>query len=298
MKYWFISVCLGIGMLTVQSAHAQKSSGKAMQVWQDSLLSIGSRVFQNPSEPERIDANFKFVKTLVSALKEKNSFDFGFDQLKMISVLNSPDNKFRIFSWNVPLNDGSYLYYGSIQLKTGNGELSLIPLLDKTFEIQQAEQAVVSSSSWYGAQYYEIIQNADHYLLLGWKGHNRLFTQKVIEVLSLKGKEATFGKKLFSDQPQISRKIFNYTRQASMLLRYDAAKKRIVFDHLVPADKSLEGKYQYYGPDLTYDAYEIVPAKLFFKSNIEFTNPVRGDEDQYLNPARKKIEKKSGFNAN
>lgn len=294
MKIWCRSICWGCLLSIMLPGYGQMTMA-SMKVWEDSLLNIGQQVFQNQAEPERIDANFRFVKTLVSALKENKSFDYPFERLKMISILNSPDRKFRIFSWNVPLNDGSYLYYGSIQLQTPNGELNLIPLLDKTFEIKNPQTDIVSGQNWYGAQYYAIIPNGNHYILLGWKGHNRLFSQKVIDVLTLKGKEATFGLAYFSNEPKVVRKIFNYTREATMLLQYEANHKRIVFDHLVPADKSLVGKYQYYGPDLSYDAYEVAPGKLFFKSNIDYVNPVNGREAEYLDPARKKAEKRSGF---
>ena len=33
-------------------------------------------------------------------------------------------------------------------------------------------------------------------------------------------------------------------------------KKRIVYDHLSPSSASLKNVYEYYGPDLTFDAYE------------------------------------------
>ena len=38
-----------------------------------------------------------------------------------------------------------------------------------------------------------------------------------------------------------------------MMLRYDDKLKMIVFDHLSPSKPSYEGKYQYYGPDFSYD---------------------------------------------
>jgi len=241
-----------------------------MQVWQDSLLSLGQKIFDNRAEVERIESNFLFVKTLVSALKEPNSYFFDFDKLKMISAIRSPDDKFRVFSWNVPLHDGSYLYYGAIQHKSGT--LKLIPLLDKTFEIKDVNRAVVRSDTWYGAQYYQIIPfKPNSYLLLGWKGHHMDYTYKLIEVLNFSPTgEVMFGAPVFSDDSSLMRKVFSYARQATMLLQYDPQNQRIEFDHLIPLQG---GKPHQMVPDLTHDAYQITPTQLIYKEDVVILNP-------------------------
>lgn len=240
-----------------------------MHIWQDSLLNLGQKIFATTSEMEKLESNFSFVRTLVSSLKEPNSYYYSFDQLKMISVVNAPDDKFRIFSWNVPLQDGSYLYYGAIQLRSGN--LKLIPLLDKTFEIKDVDKDVVDNNNWYGAQYYEIIpfQN-NKYILLGWKGHRADFTQKVIDVLNFDSDDKiSFGQAVFSDKPTLVRKIFSYNRQATMILQYNKANNRIEFDNLV----AVEGKEKKdYVPDLSHNAYIIKNNKLLLEENIEVLN--------------------------
>ena len=42
--------------------------------------------------------------------------------------------------------------------------------------------------------------------------------------------------------------VFEYTRQASMLLKYDDDQHLIVFDHLSPPDKKLKGQVRYLWP--------------------------------------------------
>lgn len=266
-----------------------------MDRWQDSLLRLGKDMFTKQGEAERIEKNFSFVKTLVSALKERHSFLYKFRKLNMISLIESPDQQFRIFSWNIPLNDGSFLYYGAIQTKTKSGELQLVPLLDKTFEIKKPESMVLLPNNWYGAQYYDIVSLGDSYALLGWKGHNPLFSQKVIEILQYKEGQYHMGKAVFADDPQLVRKIFNFTREATMYLRYEAENSRIVFDHIVPADSSLIGKYQYYGPDLSHDAYSINAGILTLERNVLFKNIGRGDEPVNNTPGKAIKGKKSGL---
>lgn len=266
-----------------------------MNNWQDSLLRLGQDMFTTQGEAERIEKNFRFVKTLVSSLKEKHSFLYKFEKLEMISLLESPDTQFRVFSWNIPLNDGSFLYYGAIQTKTKSGELQLVPLLDKTFEIDKPEEARLTPDKWYGAQYYELIPLGDSYALLGWKGHNPEFSQKVIEILQYSNGQYSLGQPIFSDSSNRARRIFNFTREANMYLRLQKDKSNIVFDHIAPADSSLIGNYKYYGPDLSYDAYLIKSGKLIFQSDVSFQNISRDDEQLNMQPGRAIKGKKSGL---
>src|SRR5690606_34608161 len=122
---------------------------------------------------------------------------YPFDSLDMVSILDAPDSSFRVFSWHIQLNDGSYLYYGTIQLNTPDGSLELYPLLDKTYEITAPEEVVTDPDNWYGAQYYRIIPLNDAYVLLGWKGHTPYITQKVIEVLRFTETGVQLGKPVF-----------------------------------------------------------------------------------------------------
>jgi hypothetical protein len=57
-----------------------------------------------------------------------------------------------------------------------------------------------------------------------------------------------------------------------MSLRYEEDRKRIVFDHLSPPDASLKGQTQYYGPDLSYDAYYWKKGRWQLRENIDARN--------------------------
>lgn len=290
VKNCFLSIGLFLFCLLGYGQNNQK-----MNVWQDSLEGLGKKMFGKLAETERIESNFSFVKTLVSALKEPNSFYFNFDKLGMVSILNAPDNAFRIFTWNLPLQDGSYLYYGTIQHKSGT--IKLTPLLDKTFQVVNPETDVLPAKEWYGAQYYEMIPlSKGSYVLLGWKGHHADYSKRVIEILNVSPSgEVTFGATVFSEDAKLARKIFSYTKQATMHLKYNAAKKMLEYDHIVPADPSLKGNYKYYGPDLTYDGYLLENGKLLFKENIAIQAPTREDDDRYIDPSKPNRKLKSGL---
>lgn len=264
LKNCFLTFFLLCGFMMSFGQNLQK-----MQIWQDSLYRVGQKVFAQDAEVERIGSNFLFVKTLVSALKEPNSYFYDFEKLNMISAVRSPDDSFRIFTWNVPLQDGSYLYYGSIQFKSGT--LKLIPLLDKTFEIADSHTNELNNSVWYGAQYYEIVTfRPNQYLLLGWKGHDALVSKKVIEVLTIDTQgNVKLGATVFADNKSLSRKIFTYAKRATMLLRFNKQESRLEFDHLVPLEGG--GKDQNV-PDLSHDAYVLRKSDLTLLKNITILN--------------------------
>src|ERR1022692_294419 len=72
---------------------------KQLRIYEDSLTSLGKQFINKDNDLERKNANYVFIKTLVSALKIPNSFLYPFDSVKSVSIVNSPDNRFRIISW-------------------------------------------------------------------------------------------------------------------------------------------------------------------------------------------------------
>lgn len=278
-------------------AYAQPAKQGNIHALQDSLVKLGYVMYNEPSEPERLQANFLFVKTLVSALQTLHSYDFPFDSLNMVSLLRSPDDAFRIFTWHLPLNDGSFLYYGTIQLNTPDGRLRMFPLLDRTYEIEDPEMTITTAQNWYGAQYYRIIPFNGDYLLLGWKGYTPHVTQKVIEILRFEGDSVQLGKTIFSstETPSHTRMIYRYNRQASMYMDYNQTEQRIVMDHLAPADARQVGDYEQYGPDLSYDAWKLEGNRLILVSDVEFTNQPDQNDALYNDPTKPSTHQKSGF---
>lgn len=264
-------------LLTTISLSAQQVAvNKALL---DSLSHLGFKMYNEVNEPERLQANYSFIKTLVQYLKTPHSIDDNaLDTLKMISIRKAPDNTFRILSWHIQLNDGSYRYYGAIQLRTKDGALALKALVDKSPFIEKPTEATLDNNNWYGAQYYDIVALkglAQHYLLLGWRGTTPKVTQKVIEVLDLTSSmEPSFGKKIFKSKnsPTITRQIYNYNARATMLMKYEKEHNRIVIDHLAPSAPSLKGQFEHYGPDMSYDAWNIKTDCLVLEEDLPLKN--------------------------
>jgi len=266
-----------------------------MDRWQDSLATIGWAMYNLQGQEERMVKNAAFVKTLVSALKEPHSYGYDFKKLDMVSVLRAPGDDFRIFSWHIPLNDGSYLYYGAIQSKTLDGSLKLVPLLDKTFEIKEPETEELTADRWYGAQYYAIVPLGQNYALLGWKGHGPDYSKKVIEILRPENGAFRMGRAVFSDNPKMMRRVFNFVKGVSMYLKWHPEKKRIIFDHITVAEPGLEGDFRHYGPDLTFDAYQISEGRLRHITDLTFQDARSGADDSTLVPGRAIPNRRSGL---
>lgn len=273
---------------------AQHSSvaenGKQLILLQDSLTKLGNTFINAEIDVERKAANVNFIKTLVSALKIPNSFLFRFDSVKSISILNSPDNRFRIFTWHIINMDGSYRFYGAVQMNTG-GALKLYPLEDYSPLLKNPEDSVTDNKKWYGAQYYKIerveAQNP-YYVLLGWKGNTPESTKKVIEVISFKNDKILLGLPVFDDKGKNKKRvIFEYARDASMLLHYEPTQQLIVFDHLVPPDKKLKGQTKSYGPDLSYDGYRLKNGKWEFVDNVDMRNVPTAHDADFTDPKAK-----------
>lgn len=248
-----------LGLLGCMLSLPTYAQHPALKATEEKLRQLGFAIYNEQEEAQRLQANFDFVRELVTGLQQPYSFDFDFDSLNMISIQDSPDQKFRIFSWHVPLSDGSYLYYGAIQLNTSDGQLRLIPLLDKTFEFENPAAEITTGDEWYGAQYEDIIVLDSQYLLLGWKGHTPEISQKVIEVLRFEDQSAILGNQIFQSPETVTqaRVIYRFSSQLSMYMAHDPRANRIVVDHLVPSDPRHEGNYAFYGPDLSFDAWQI-----------------------------------------
>jgi len=286
-----ILLCCAVGKLTAQHTFSF-NNGPEMDKFQDSLLRLNEAAFNAGNNEQRFALNAQFIKTLVNSLKTHGSFSYPFDSLKKISVVKSADNSFRIFSWHLPVDDGTYRFFGSIQMATKDGKLKLYPLIDNTENIKDPNQ-VTNNKMWYGATYYEIVPvissgKQPYYVLIGWKGNNTKTSKKVIDILSFVKEEPVFGKAVFSNNNSKNRVIFEYNKLNSMTLKTDKNVGMIVFDHLTPFTPDLAGNFEFYASDLSFDAYKIVNGKLKLIENVELKNDPNAQDDLYADPADKK----------
>lgn len=207
-----------------------------------------------------------------------------------LTVCDSPDEALRTVTYMLAYSDFSSRCGGWMAMRTKHGT-HIERLTDTTHKIGAPEMAVLNSKSWYGALYTSIIQfrqdRKNYYALLGYKGADATTKTRVIEVVSEgTGGQFTFGqaKSFIHPKQRFRRRIFKYSINASMTMRYDAKAEMIVFDHLEANSRIMTGRPEFYGPDLSYDAYLLTDDGWKFQSDIQVTKekgaqPNKEDEE-------------------
>lgn len=268
-----------------------------MMIFEDSLKNLGLTFSSDTIQENRTQANYAFIKILVNSLKEKNSFNYPFQDIQdFVSVKKSEDNKFRIFSWFTQNDDGSYRYFGAIQMNNPT-KLELYPLLDNTQSLKTSlsiSDTTLTTNQWYGAAYYHILPvlgiKDPYYILFGWKGKNMETSSKIIETLRFKDGKPEFGIAVLENAPKSNafskRIVFNYTKEASMMLRYAKDDKLIVFDHLVASNDQSKQLTDLYAPDLSYDGYKFKFGKWIYQENLKLKNLPEESDDFFIDPAK------------
>lgn len=295
-KICFTAVCILFAALNSQAQQRLNTRDAQLNRFQDSLIRLSTQTFSAESNVERFASNAEFVKQLVAALKTPGAFNYGFDSLQNISIVKSPDDAFRIFSWFVPTDSGTYRFFGAIQMHTKDGSLKLFPLVDGT-ETFKDVNAITDNKNWFGSRYYQIVPIAGSgkqplYALLGWKGNNKKTSKKVIEILSFENGLPVFGKPVIEGEKGSSPKnriVFEYNKQNSMTLQLDKNTGMIVLDHLAPYNPEMTGNFEYYASDLSFDAYKPAAGKLKLLENVELKNDPNAQDDLYIDPTRKDI---------
>lgn len=210
---------------------------------EDSLKKPAYSLIQGTRASDRFRADSQFTKSLVRALAVQHSFHYPFDSLETISRLYAPDSSFRIFTWQMVINENIIRQHGAIQMRTTDGSLKLFPLIDKSDISTNPADTVADNKGWMGAVYYKIIQKENsgkkYYTLLGFDDNNIRSTKKVIEVLSFNDGRPVFGGRYFSIPNQnvytrnAARYIMEFSKDASPRLTYDAELDMIIMEHLV-----------------------------------------------------------------
>ncbi len=240
-------LCYIILLLMFVQGQAQKGRDMGLRVWEDSLIRLREQVMAEPDETTRLSMNEDFMSLLEEALQTPNSFKFAWDSVRNFSVLASPDNNFKIFTWYVMKDDYSVENFGFIQVyNEGRKKFVLFPLYDKRGTMDYPKTMVGSHNRWYGAVYYCLIpvrtKDMTYYTLLGWNGNDLFTNQKVIEVLHFnKETVPVFGARIFKNYPEkVSRVIFEYSKNAVLHLNYEQQQYAVSTGRMNPRTRQLE----------------------------------------------------------
>lgn len=233
-----------------------------IQTMEDTLALIAFATINDSISENRFGATRELAKRLVKTLKKPNSFHYPFSRLSQyVSIQYPQDSTFRVFTWQLFVNDNEYRYYGAIQMNTT--DLKLFGLIDRSFNMTgDLEQMTTNPKEWYGALYYGIktVEQADgnYYLLFGYD-HSEFFRQrKIVEVLHFQNNGSPqFGLPVFLDEKTAKTKnrlVIEYSTATSAGIRYDEIQEMIIFDHLVTMNGQYgEGPTNF--PDGSYEGY-------------------------------------------
>ncbi len=249
-----------------------------MMLYEDSLKSVADSMLDSRDEMVRQSSCYAFIKMMVRALKTPNSFYYQFDSLTRISILQPEDSRFRIMTWGLRYDNGTFRYYGTIQINDPKG-LKLIPLFDYSSFIQKPTDTITSADCWIGAIYYRLIpiktsSGKTYYTLFGWDGNNSSSNIKLVEFLSFNSKsQPVFGAALFDFGPRDPRNkwkryMIEFKEDAETTLNYDYDLSMIITDHLQPASESTKDEKSTYVPDGSYEGFKWESNKWHYVENV------------------------------
>lgn len=263
----------------------------------DSLNSYSYKIINEYDLAKRLNADSLFTKILVRSLKNAYSFNSTYDSLHYISVLTSPDKRFRIFTWQLMINENLTRQHGAIQMNTKNGELKLFPLIDKSDVTVNMADTIANNLGWMGAVYYKLIQkeynNSKYYTLIGFDANNIRSEKKIIEVLHFENEQPVFGGNYFAKDTSniilknapISRYILEYKKEAAPRLNYDSALNLIVMEHLISESNEPNNKYTLI-PDGDYEGFKWENGKWVYVKKL-FTEVTEEGKAPTPNPLNK-----------
>ncbi|RYG11926.1 MAG: hypothetical protein EOO07_19835 [Chitinophagaceae bacterium] len=275
----FLQILFLACMVTIMASAQSFSRAdySSLQKKEDSLQRLSEKIIQGVNPIDRLKADSIFTKVLVRALKTKHSFNYPFDSLNTISKLYAPDSTFRVYTWQMVINDNVIRQHGAIQMKTSDGSLKLFPLIDKSDITINMQDTIANNFGWMGAVYYKLVltkhQGNSYYTLLGYDENNIRSNKKIIELLTFDNGQPVFGARQFSVASgfgynnKMARFVMEYKKQASPRLTYDADLDMIIFEHLVSESNQPNKKWTLIG-DGDYEGFKWTDGKWVYVNKV------------------------------
>jgi hypothetical protein len=230
---------------------------------EDELALLLKKLRASKSSGELGLNNLNFTEELKEVLKYPGVLDYPFEKLNTMSTVKSPDGEFRLFNWNIEDENQMHSHFCYLVRKGRSGKNQVIAFKEDKFTLGPRPDGMLTPRRWYGALYYKIVPidigRKTYYTMFAYNGGTRSSNKKILDVFWFKGKTLRIGYPLFQDERDnetlYNRVFIEYSEKASVSVRFEAKINKIVFDHLMPETPNLKGMYEYYIPDMSYDAY-------------------------------------------
>jgi len=271
------------------------------------LKDLQKKAFHSKTEKDRLEGNKEFMREWEKVITNPKILQYPFDSLKDISVLSPKDKKFKLITWNFHREDGTHAFFGyllvnnSKRIKKGfmkyetEDAYEYFRLIDRSPTVKYPETYVGSPDKWFGMLYTQLVECDGFYTLIGWDGNDKLTTRKFVDVLYFRSNGAPFfGKDVFKFPRKNPRRLmFEYSSEVSMSLKYNEKRNQIVYSHLGAKQEGtlLEGQFQYYGPDGSFDALELKKGRWVTLEDVDARND-KSENDTKSKPDLRKHKKR------
>lgn len=212
-------------------------------------------------------------KQLEKLLSQPDAFTANLAWLPRLMAVSNNDHTLRVCTYMAQYTNFDSQCHGFLLFNTPLGT-KLVALTDCSDDIKNPERAKLTDKKWFGAVYSSLrevtFDKRTYYTLLGYKQTDGLVKTRVIEILTFVGDKVQFGAPVFRhEKATYLRRIFQYSANANMMMRFDERKDMLVFDHLSPSNSMFAGEYRHYGPDFSYDGYSETRDGWKFESDID-----------------------------
>ena len=274
-KSWAPLLLVVLLSFSVRS-YAQDDFTKIQQI-EDSMLLTADSMYHAFIPDDRAAYTERFVKQLVQALKEPNSWAYEFPKLQQeINIMYPEDRSFRIFNWGIAPTEVTRRYYGAVQLP--EEELKLYPLFDYSDKIKKcAEDTVLTKGKWIGGIIYKIMANKVDgetvYTLFTLNAASAISNKKILDPMIITDKGVTFGAPIFdipspcNPENRSNRFILEYKKEVQASMNWDSDFNAIFFDRLVSQVNDPNRKYTYV-PSGQYDGLKWKGQKWVYVENL------------------------------
>lgn len=249
-----------------------QSSGNDISIQLEELF---EKILVSKNDSEKLQLNDS-VRLLVDDYVMSDSvFDHRFTDLKYLGQIDSPDEKIKIITWNIPLRQGPNKYFLYLVKRDTKKSGKIVFRLEGVNRPEKIRNdTIYTESNWYGALYYDIrpFRNEKEtcYILLGLDTDNLYLSRKIIEVLSFgENGEMIFGRPCFIRDNEIRfREVLEYSAEGLVSLRI-GSNRLIVFDRLDAFATGHSGGNGQYGAGIALDGYRLKKGYWNFVKDVD-----------------------------
>ena len=242
------------------------SDFKRLEQLEDSIALLAKMAVQDTSLNNRMQANIALIPLFEEALNVPNSFNYAFTKVENIAIQKPIDGAFRVFTWQLFMDETEYKYFGYVQLNRAKSVF--FELNDESLRMNNPDKETLTPEHWFGALYYNVkefkTKEGVKYLLFGYNANNQYEKIKVCDVLVLRGGKIQFGSPVFEiadiqgvRKQKLNRLVLNYSADAVLRLNYDPEMNIVIHDHLEQIGTKDANIPFTYVPDGTYEAFEL-----------------------------------------